>query len=82
METKRVILARFVEFDLPQQTCYHGNWMSDFQRNSLFVEKFLENSFFAIVCLNFTFSIIFLVNNGHRATKVHVNKVQYRRSDA
>ena len=28
-------------------------------------------------CLNFTFSIIFLVNNGHSATKVHVNKVQY-----
>ena len=26
---------------LPQQTCYHGNRMSDFQKNSLFVEKFL-----------------------------------------
>ena len=54
--------------------------MSDLQKNSLFVEKFLENYFLAIICLNFTFSIIFLVNNGHRATKVHVNKVQYCRA--
>ena len=76
METKRVILARFVDFELPQQMCYHGNRMSDFHKNTLFVEKL----FLAIICLNFTFSIIFLVNNGHRATKVHVNKVQYCRA--
>ena len=30
-----------------------------------------------MICLNFTFFTIFLVNNGHRAIKVHVNKVQY-----
>ena len=34
----------------------------------------------AIICLNFIFSTIFLVNNGHRAIKVHVNKVQYCRA--
>ena len=34
----------------------------------------------AITLLNFTFSAIFLVNNVHRAIKVHVNKVQYCRA--
>ena len=29
---------------------------------------------------NFTFSTIFLVNNGHRAIKVNVNEVQYCRA--
>ena len=42
METKRLILARFVDFEVPQQTCYHGNKFSNFPENSLFVEKFLE----------------------------------------
>ena len=59
METKRVILARFVDLMLRQQTCYRGNRMSDFPKNSFFVGN----------------STIFLVNNGHRAIKVHVNKV-------
>ena len=45
METKRVILARFVDFDITQQMCNCGNRMSDFQKNSLFVEKFFENPF-------------------------------------
>ena len=67
METKRVILAIFVNLDvtptnaLPWQPCVR------------FSKKF---SF----CLNFTFSTIFLINNGHRAIKVHVNKVQYCRA--
>ena len=30
---------------LPEQTCYHGNRVSDFQKSSLFVEKFLKNQF-------------------------------------
>ena len=51
----------------------HGNQMSDFQKNSLF----LGNSFLAIICLNFTFSTILLVNNGHIK---HVNRVQYCRA--
>ena len=72
METKSVILARFVDLTLPQQTCYHGNRMSDFPKNSFSIEKFLENQCLAIICLNFTFSTIFLVNYGHRAIKVLV----------
>ena len=31
----------------------------------------------AIICLNYIFSIIFAVNTGRTAIKVHVNKVQY-----
>ena len=42
--------------------------------------KLLRNSFLGIICLNFTFSTIFLVNNSHRTIKVHVNKVQYCRA--
>ena len=75
METKRVILARFVDLTLPQQTCYHGNRMSDFPNNSFFVDKFLGNQFWQLFASIFTFSTIFLVNTGHRAIKVHVNKV-------
>ena len=37
-------------------------------------------SILAIICLNFTFPTIFLVKNGHRAIKVHVNKVHYGRA--
>ena len=40
----------------------------------------LEKSILAIIRLKFTFSTIFLVNNGPRAIKVHVNKVQYCRA--
>ena len=39
METKRVILTS------PEEMRYHGNHVSDFQKNSLFVEKFLKNQF-------------------------------------
>ena len=42
--------------------------------------RILEKSILAIIRLYFTFSTIFLVNNGHRAIKVHVNKVQYCRA--
>ena len=47
-----------------------------------FCWKIHRKSILAIICLNFTFSTIFLVNNGHRAIKVglHVNKVQYCRA--
>ena len=33
-----------------------------------------RKSILAIFLLNFTFSTIFFVNNGHRAIKVHVNR--------
>ena len=42
METKNVILARFLDFDV---THYHGNQMSDFPKHFFFVEKFIENQF-------------------------------------
>ena len=59
METREWILT------LLQQTCLHGNQMSDFPENAFFVDTFLYN----VICLNFTFSTIFLVNNDHRAIK-------------
>ena len=62
METKILILASFVEFDSTPTNVLP--WQPDVR----FPPKFL-------FCLNFTFSTIFLVNNGHRAIKVHVNKV-------
>ena len=65
---------------LPQQMRYHGNRMSDFQNKSFFVERILRKSMLAIICLNFTVSTIFLVNNGHRAIKMHVKKFQYCRA--
>ena len=57
--------------------------MLPWQLDIRFSEKFSFHSkipgklFIAIICLNFTFSIIFLINYGHKATKVLVNKVQY-----
>ena len=45
METKRVILARFADFDVTPTKCYHGNRMSDLKKNSLFDEKVLKNQF-------------------------------------
>ena len=42
METKNVIMARFLDFDV---THYHGNQMPDFLKHSIFVEKFIENQF-------------------------------------
>ena len=41
METKRVILARFVDFDVTPTNVLP----SDFQKKSLFDEKFLKNQF-------------------------------------
>ena len=58
METKRVILARFVDFDVTPTNDLP--WQPDVRFSQI--------------------SQIFLVNNGHRATKVHVNKVQYCRA--
>ena len=58
---------------LTQQMRYYGNIVLDFHKNSLFVEKFLRNQFLTIVCLNFIFSTIFVVNNGHRAIKLYIN---------
>ena len=45
METKRVILARLVDFDSTQTMRYHGNRISEFLKNSFFDENFLENLF-------------------------------------
>ena len=45
METKRVIMVGFVDFEVTPTNRYHGNWMSDFPKKSLFVEKFLTNIF-------------------------------------
>ena len=75
METKRVILARFLDFDVTPT--YVLPWQRDvrFSPKLFFCLKILRKSILAIICLNFTFSTIFLVNNGHRAIKVHVNKV-------
>ena len=63
-----------MDLTLPQQMCFPGNGMSDFPKNYIFVEKLFKKSISAIICLNFTFSTIYLVNNGHRAIKVHVYK--------
>ena len=65
METKRAILARFVDFDVTPTKVLP--WQPSVK------------SILAIIRLNFTFSTISLVNNSHRAIKVHVNKVQYCR---
>ena len=45
METKRVILARYVDFDITPTNVLP--WQPDvrFSENYLFVEKFLENYF-------------------------------------
>ena len=45
METKRMILARFVDFDVNLQMRYYGNQMSDFPKKSMIVEKFREINF-------------------------------------
>ena len=80
METKSLILARFVDFDVTPTNVLP--WQPDvrFSEKISFCRKTPGKLFLAIICLNFTFSIIFLENNGHRATKVHVNKVQYCRA--
>ena len=64
---------------LPQETGYHGNRMSHFP-NIRFLLENPEKINLAIICLNFTFSTIFLVNNSRRAIKVLVNKVLYCRT--
>ena len=80
METNRVVSASFVDFDVtPISTL---PWQPDvrFSPKFSFCWKIHRKLIKAIICLNFTFSTIFLVNNGHRAIKVHVNKVQYCRA--
>ena len=82
IETKRMILARFVEFDVTLTNTLL--WQPDvrFSKKNLFLLKNSRKINFSNYLLNFTFSTIFLVNNGHRAIKVHVhvNKVQYCRA--
>ena len=75
METKKVILARFVDFDITPANMLL--WQSDvrFPINYVFVEKFLENQFWQLFASILHILTIFLVNNGHRAIKVHVNLV-------
>ena len=77
METMRVILARFVDFDVTLTNGLPWQPLVRFSKKISFCWKTYEKS---IICLNFIFSTIFLVNNGHRAIKVHVNKVQYCRA--
>ena len=71
-----MILARFVDFDVTLTNVLP--WQPDVRisKKIFFWLKILRKSILAIICLDFTFSTIFLVNNGHRAIKVHVNKVQ------
>ena len=67
METKKVIFVRFVDFDVTPTNVLP--WQLDV--------RFSPKFYFCwkILSLNLTFSTIFLVNNGHRGIKVHVNKV-------
>ena len=82
METKRLISARFVDFDITGTLTIALPWQLDvrFSKKCSSCWKILRKSIFAIICLNFTFSIIFLINDGHRAIKLHVNEVQYCRA--
>ena len=45
METKRLILARFVDFDVTPTNLFP--WQPDiiFKKKTFFIEKFLENQF-------------------------------------
>ena len=59
METKRVILVRFVDFDIiPNKRVTVATECQNFL-------KILRKSILAIIFHNFTCSTIFLVNNGH-----------------
>ena len=80
METRRMILARLVEIDVTLTNMLP--WQPDvrFSKKISFCRRILRKSILALICLNFTFSTIFSVKNGHRAIKVHVNKVQYCRA--
>ena len=49
--------------------------MSDFSEYSIFVERFKISNYLP------QFNIFYLVNDGHSAIKVHVNKVQYCRAE-
>ena len=75
METKRVILPRFVDIRCYPNKCLTMATGCQIIKKVLFV---LNNSW-KINFTNFTFSTIFLENNGHRGIKEHVNKVQYCR---
>ena len=60
METKRVILTRFVDFDItPNKRVTMATASQIFKNNSLFDEKFLKNRFlqlFASILLFLPFS--------------------------
>ena len=62
---------------LPEQMCNHGNHVR-LKKNSLSVEEFLENHFWPQFYIFYHF--LSKINNGHRAIKVHVNKVQHCRA--
>ena len=80
MDTKRVLLARFDDIDVTPTNMLPWQPHVRFSKKFSFCGNILEKSILAIIRLNFMFSTIFLVNNGHRAIKVHVNKVQYCRA--
>ena len=62
--------------------CGFVPWQPDvrFSKTSVFCLQIHRKSVLANICLNFTFSTIFLLENGHRAIKVHVKKVKYCRA--
>ena len=59
IETKRGILARFVDFYVTPTNGLPWQQHVRFEKKSLFVEKFLKKSILANIYLNFTFSTIF-----------------------
>ena len=74
METKGVILASFCFIacrrNYPNNTKSHKCYpffVIRFSKKNLFLMKNSEKSILAIIRLNYTFSTIFLINNGHRA---------------
>ena len=71
---------KFVGFDITLTSTLP--WQPDvtFSKTFSFYWKIHRKSILAIICHNFTFSVVFLVNNGHRAIKVNVSKAQYCRA--
>ena len=76
METKRLLFGEICGF-----RCFPNKCVTTATRCQIFF--LLKNSLrliFSNYLPQFRFSTIVLVTNGHRAIKVHVNKVQYCRA--
>ena len=65
---------------LPQQTHDHDKRKSDFPPKFLLLENSLKIYFSIFAVILHFLPFFFIVNNGHRAIKVHVNEVQYCRA--